>query len=94
MKISTHGKKVIEIESVSDYICNNCGNSCKNLCGLYDGLIEISFSGGYGSKISGMEYRFSLCESCSLTMMKKFLIKPEIREFHGQDEHFELYEDD
>lgn len=67
-----------QIEVTEDIICNKCGSSLKDDCDMnYEGLIEVSFMGGYASKIGdSLECRFSLCESCLIELFKTFKIEP------------------
>ncbi len=65
-----------------DIVCNQCGNSCKDAEGInYEGLLEVSFCGGYAAKLGDMvQYQFSLCEDCLGKMFDSFAIPPENQE--------------
>ena len=80
MKKMTTIKK--EIDVIDDILCNRCERSCKNNDDdNFYGLIEASFSTGYGSPClpDGMCYTFSLCEKCLDLLFEDFRIKPEER---------------
>lgn len=63
---------------ITDYICNNCGHSCKK--GFdYEGLLEAKVVGGYSSEQIGdmICWKFSLCEDCLKDISSKFKIPVE-----------------
>lgn len=71
-------KTILETE---DVICNKCGESCKDKENMnYEGLIEVSVLGGFCSKYIGddTEYVFSLCEKCTMDLIKSFSIPAKI----------------
>lgn len=67
------------VEETEDIICNMCGKSCFG--GMnYNGLIEVSVSGGYDSTAleDGVRYTFSICEDCLKEyVFDKCMILPE-----------------
>jgi hypothetical protein len=76
-----------EDEVTVDVLCNMCGRTCKNVISKdgelfnWEGLIEASITGGYGSKLGDLtEYTFSLCEDCLGLLYKLFVIKPAQRD--------------
>jgi len=78
--------QVEEKDVVDDFVCNNCGNSCKDKCGInHEGLLETSVCGGYAAKLGDMvEYKFSICEDCLKEMFEKFVIAPEKIDHFGE----------
>jgi hypothetical protein len=64
------------VEVIEDIRCNKCGESCGIGYGIFEGLIEIEVSGGYGSNYigDGNKYVFSLCEKCLVEFAKTFKI--------------------
>src|SRR5690606_34673443 len=81
----------IDYEETVDVICNKCGESCKDECGMnYEGLIEYKIMGGFGSKLGdGSVYQFYLCEDCLKTMFEGFKHNPYVED----DEDIEYEED-
>jgi len=75
-----------EEEEVVDVLCNKCGKTCRNP-GAYEqspyGLIEQTYSGGYGSTPLDdcTNYTFSICESCLKDFFDSFIIPVEISEY-------------
>lgn len=73
-----------EVEEITDYICNMCGESCvthRNEHGEImnvDGL-NANVCGGWGSKIIGdtVSYKFDLCEKCTMELIEKLKIPAE-----------------
>ncbi len=86
-------KRIINKVIVDDIICNKCGNSLKDRCDMnYEGLVEISFDGGYASKIGDMtRVTFSMCEDCLIEMFEGFAIEPHYGGYEIDDEEVEGY---
>jgi len=78
MQITKEIEQTETVTVVEDIICNKCGCSLKDSCNMnYEGLIEVSFCGGYASKIGDcIECKFSLCEICLIELFNTFKIKP------------------
>ncbi len=57
-----------KIDVVTDVLCNVCGESLHPECappGNYEGLVDKTICGGYGSRLGdGIAYNFSICEKC------------------------------
>ncbi len=74
-------------EEIEDILCNLCGESLKTNFD-FEGLIEHKFLGGYGSKLGdGIQYTFSLCESCLSKLFKQFGIPVEKNYFFAGSAH-------
>jgi hypothetical protein len=76
-------KKVTrEVEVTEDYVCNKCGESCRNCSddSDWEGLIEVGVVGGYGSAHlgDGNQYEFSLCEACLVELFQTFMLSAKV----------------
>lgn len=82
MKKTHTEERTIEEEVVDDIICNRCGESCRCDAALnYEGLIEATICGGYGSKIGDFrQLTFSVCESCLIELFETFKISPAVQD--------------
>jgi hypothetical protein len=58
-------KREVEEEIIVDIVCNVCGGSLKDRCGMnYEGLVA-SFTGGYAAILGDcVTYNFAICEVC------------------------------
>lgn len=71
--------KTVEVEEMTDILCNKCGGSCKDDSDMnFEGLLEVTIRGGYASKLGDMvDYTFSLCETCLEKLFGEFKLPPE-----------------
>jgi protein-arginine kinase activator protein McsA len=73
-------KKLVEKLTVTDVLCNKCGESCRyeldtDMVNFNSAVITADF--GYGSTKYDMEdFEVHLCEDCYADLEKTFKIKP------------------
>lgn len=83
----TEEKQVTE-KVVKDYLCNLCGESCKDKHGInFEGLLGAAIDFGYGSSCfgDGTMIELSLCESCLFELSKTCKVKMRIWEEEFND---------
>jgi hypothetical protein len=62
-------------------VCNRCELTIDKEEVTNGNFLDVWYSGGYGSRMGDCtEYRFDLCESCIMEIIKDFAVQPDIEE--------------
>lgn len=68
-------KRAVQVEKVTEVLCNKCKRSLINLLGFEGTSFSVEF--GYGSKRDGTKEKFDLCDECYEDLINSFHYPPE-----------------